>query len=148
MTDLRADASDVRQDLTEDNVTALRAEVAELKAGTLGLTNQVESLSGALSTMNTLQMQQREQAVQLAEVKQVVVPREELQQEQRRLREDRRHATWLMLIFMLIFVLVAAYIAIWLHEIYRDSCHLERPAAWCDNVFPFDGDGLEPPVHH
>ena len=140
MTDARADASDVRATQTEDNVLALRGEVADLKAGTLGLTNQVESLSGALTAMNTLQQRQQAQEDHLNQVERTVVPRDELAVRERQLRAEPRRIVHWGIAFLLIFVPLAAYIAIWMHELYRDACHVPgtTPPAWCGEVFPFD----------
>lgn len=40
---------------------------------------------------------------------------------------------------------VAGYLAITVHEIYRDSCDVvdARPS-WCDAIFPFDRNGPNP----
>lgn len=57
---------------------------------------------------------------------------------------SKRYVRWVLLAAGL-FVFVTAYVAIVVHEVYRDSCELiaaedHRPG-WCGWLFPFDGDG-------
>lgn len=47
-----------------------------------------------------------------------------------------------LVIGLMLWTFVSGYLAITVHEIYRDTCDVsaERPS-WCDSVFPFDHNG-------
>lgn len=58
-------------------------------------------------------------------------------------REERRRSLLRFLAGMALFVPIAAYVAINVHEVYRDTCDagLQQPPGWCDDVFLFDEQG-------
>ncbi len=81
---------------------------------------------------------------QLSDVEANVVPRAEVEDRVDRLRRERRAALRHVVIALAFFVPLSAYVAIWMHELYRDACVPAvsgMPAPdWCDSVFPFDND--------
>ncbi len=70
---------------------------------------------------------------------------EDVDQRLRRLERRIKHFIYGALALSFVFVIVSAYVAIWMHELYRDRCELAIPGgtpAWC--TYAFFGDDESP----
>ncbi len=128
-------------EVQEQILSAMRAEAIEAQR----LTDSVDRLGLGANALGDalLQVDRNQQALsqlgrEMNEIDRKVVPRSEVETEAARLREERRRSTRMTLVLMAIFIPFMAYFAIWMHEIYRDACHVENPGQWCANVFLFD----------
>lgn len=102
-----------------DSVRALREDVSELKAGTLQLADQVHILSGALSTMNSLALEQQRITEKVDSVEQDSASKDDLSVERgHRQRESKKAKTWLIVVasFGLVQLLVGALLTLFFQQ--------------------------------
>lgn len=103
-----------------------------------------------------LQVDRNQQALtklgtELRTVQETTVPREEVESRIEDERRQRIHDIVRTAIIMGISILLATYIAVWMHELYRDQCSLPlngQPPGWCQNIFPFDDERTVGDVSH
>ncbi len=112
----------------------------------LGL--NANALGEALLQVDRNQQSLTKLGKQLSDVEATVVPRAEVEDRVDHLRQERRRALHHLVIALIFFVPFSAYMAIWMHELYRDACvpaisGIPAPD-WCAAVFPGDNDGNEP----
>lgn len=98
-----------------ENVRALREEVAELKAGTLQLAEQVGHLSGALTAMSQMQVEQQRISERVETVSESTVSKEEAQEQARRHRRElatARHRLVLLAVLVILQLGVVLFVAV------------------------------------
>lgn len=121
------------------------AGVGDLHRGVGELVAEVKGLRGDLRTRPDLdEVEDRVKAVT-----------QDLRSVEGRLNARRRHLAVALVLGLAIYTPVAAYVAINVHEVYRDACDTaptiqgENRPDWCDGVFLFDRNGApaEQPHH-